>query len=208
MSIPTNIFPDIPDAACIGHSQYFNGREKGENTTISSSITLPRHAVAKQICQTCPGLIKCRDWALAHFGDAHRRNGTPAVNGPVLGGLTDHERIQYRRQHHMPAPPPIDFKHLRICGHPNDGNGRGGACTECRNSAKQEDTRRRQQERYLLDVSSGKCGTRREGCRAGHPPEAMYQRLDKRHGRRCKMCETEYNQRRNERRRAKKQAAA
>ncbi|MQA06904.1 MAG: hypothetical protein GEV07_30835 [Streptosporangiales bacterium] len=46
-------------------------------------------AVAKRLCETCPLMQVCRDWALAHPDKAEFG---------VWGGLTEHERRALHRQ--------------------------------------------------------------------------------------------------------------
>jgi len=81
--------PNFPGAACIREPQAFDPRGRGEG---HGRRVCPRHVYAKDLCALCPHLSPCREWALHYHADY------PKESGPVIGGLTDQERIDTRRR--------------------------------------------------------------------------------------------------------------
>ena len=98
MSLDPVIFPNFPRAACIGHADLFDARARREEPWRTAYQVITRHRRAKEICGLCPHLQECRDWALRNYADV------PLHRGPVLGGLTDFERIHMRQKLGMPTP--------------------------------------------------------------------------------------------------------
>ena len=127
--------PDFPYAACkrIQVMQFFDPRLPGEKPDEARS----RQAVAKTICGTCRHLGECQDWGLrVHFDH-------PQDNGPVIGGLTDEERIAVRQAEGIPTPRRLAHPTVRKCGHLNDPDARSsGDCPACRAKKRAEHSRR------------------------------------------------------------------
>ena len=51
--------PRLPDAACIGQHHLFDPATDGEPTAEAHR----RHRLASQLCEECPVLTECRQWA-------------------------------------------------------------------------------------------------------------------------------------------------
>nr|WP_277628330.1 WhiB family transcriptional regulator [Arsenicicoccus dermatophilus] len=65
------------DAVCATTDPELFYPQKGE---------MPKVRAAQQICRSCPAMVECREWAIAH-GEDHG----------VWGGTTPRERLRIRR---------------------------------------------------------------------------------------------------------------
>lgn len=78
------------EAACRGRTSLFVPSVEDERK-VSLEVERQRQAVA--ICQNCPVLDQCRQWAI--------ESSVSPVSVGVLGGLTAQQRQRVRREHRL-----------------------------------------------------------------------------------------------------------